>query len=278
MILGGFLGLAYCCASAARAQGGSFGTIGEGHPSPPAGGTDDRHRDERPHSSDRHRHDKGHFQGCHLTRAGISAARDGSYGLLDTSGIPLIDQVFAREINGFMIPLFRHSPACCFYRDDDSPNAFATPERLRGDGQGTVGFGVALMRSLLTKFSRGAWSSTGDHAAVAIFAHEFGHIVQFFNGFPMVRGKLPELHADYMAGWYTGTRALQLYGYQQVDFGVISRQMYDIGDFEFTDPGHHGTPQERVQTYLSGVSLAVQTHGRAGVQDAFVLGRQLLGV
>lgn len=277
-LLSGMAGICtYACAHqhGFAAAANPFGTITSGSPSGPDTdpGPPSAPRRPTPGSASRPL-----FQGCSLTTAGRAALSDGGTQLLQSSGVPGIDAAFAREVNAFMIPMYGLSPYCCFFNDGDSPNAFATPQQLAGRGQGTVAFGVGLMNVLFTKFRGTSWASMGDHAAVAVFAHEFGHIAQFAFNFPRVAGKAPELHADFMAGWYTGTRAVQLYGRQVVNFGEITREMFDIGDNDFTSPSHHGTPQERVTAYSAGARFAVQNGGRADVRMAFVTGRQFIGI
>lgn len=59
------------------------------------------------------------------------------------------------------------------------------------------------------------------------------------------------LHADFLAGWDIGIRALQLPG--QVNLQEIAKGMFDIGDFNFDNPSHHGTPEERADIYTPKV-------------------------
>ncbi len=213
------------------------------------------------------------FIGCGLTAAGQSEIDQ--IELYGTSGNARIDAMFTQEINAFMLPIFQIAPFCCFYNDGDSPNAFATPMQLAGGGDGTVAFGVGLMSSLVQKFS-GRWGSSGTHAAGAIFAHEFGHIVQFAVGMPAVPGKARELHADFMAGWYTQVRNMQQNN-TGVNFEEIAQQMYDIGDFAFTSESHHGTPDERVSAYMAGAQFGWNSGG-ANVHQALDFGRRPLGI
>ncbi len=216
--------------------------------------------------------------GCFLTASGAESFRSGQIRLLATSGIPQADYAFTREVVQFMMPIFRLNPGSAFYDDSRSPNAFATPESLLGMPNGTIGFGVNLLRQLFANFSGRSTLSMGDHAATAIFAHEFGHIAQFVNAFPVSLGKIPELHADYMAGWYTGIRAVQLHGYQTLNFDEMAQQMFNIGDFEFTSQQHHGMPSERVSSFLAGAGLAINNRGQVDANSAFRAGMNYLGM
>lgn len=258
--LGGLCG----CGGNAFAQSSPWGAVNPGQPpsstSPRSTSPEERRRRRR-------------FVGCGLTADGQSEIDQ--IELYSSSGDRRIDDMFTREINAFMLPIFQIAPFCCFYNDADSPNAFATPMQLAGGGDGTVAFGVGLMGSLVRKFS-GRWNSAGTHAAGAVFAHEFGHIVQFGVGMPTVPGKPRELHADFMAGWYTQIRNMQQNNIG-VNFQEIAQQMYDIGDFAFTSVNHHGTPDERVAAYLAGAQFGWNSGG-ANVHQAIEQGRRPLGI
>lgn len=211
------------------------------------------------------------FIGCHLTAAGIDGMTN--QRLRASSGIPQIDMIFTREINGWMLPIFGLRPYCCFYDDTDGANAFATTELLAGRGQGTVAFGIKLMTDLSREF-QGEWGSQGLHAAAAIFAHAFGHIAQFTSG-DYSPGPTMELQADFMAGWYTGLRALQQGG-MGVNFREIAAKMFNIGDYQFNSPSHHGTPQQRLRAYTAGVQYISQSRN-ANMREALTVGRRAVG-
>ena len=97
----------------------------------------------------------------------------------------------------------------------------------------------------------------GDFGAAAVVAHEFGHhvadeIAKQLNVAP-VKGKNNELLADCFAGNWTSS--VYTRGYLEngdIDEGVEAIRA--IGDFEYNNPGHHGTPTERVAALKSGFS------------------------
>jgi len=83
----------------------------------------------------------------------------------------------------------------------------------------------------------------------AILAHEFGHAIQskmgwHGNGY----AKWKELHADFMAGFYMAQKA---YITEEL-LGSFIQEFYDRGDFEFYNPDHHGTPNERGCAFREG--------------------------
>ena len=59
--------------------------------------------------------------------------------------------------------------------------------------------------------------------------------------------KLRELHADYLAGYYLGKEGLS-----REKMEVFARSLFEMGDYNFWHPDHHGTPQERVQAMITG--------------------------
>lgn len=216
------------------------------------------------------------MEGCTLTDTGVSlfgsGADAGGPALYRSSGNPFWDQAFGREVEGSTKPIFGLSPDFCYYDDSGGPNAFATSAQLIGAGQGTVAFGMQLFNSLLGKFAGSSMYSMGDHAAVAVIAHEFGHIAQFAFGLPQVAVHLRELHADFLSGWYMAVRAQQLQGWQVVNVQEAAREMFDIGSFDFTNPGFHGTPQQRLTAFVGGLQSGGQS-----LQGAFMQGRTYVG-
>jgi len=135
-----------------------------------------------------------------------------------------------------------------FFLLDDlgSPNAYATPESYDNRfPDGSVMFGVSLMRA--EYFSK---NNNGYNTSVpAIMAHEFAHIKQFSEG---IHSEYPvpimELHADFMAGWYLKNRRMAIYSFPEHAFESI----YNKGDYEYNNPNHHGTPEERLAATREG--------------------------
>jgi predicted metalloprotease len=98
--------------------------------------------------------------------------------------------------------------------------------------------------------------AAGDFAVAYVVAHEYGHNVQQESGILAGRTRaLPtELNADCLAG----TWAAWDYGQGQVTSAQVKEALdaaLAVGDFDFLNPQHHGTPQERrdaLQTGLDG--------------------------
>jgi len=134
--------------------------------------------------------------------------------------------------------------------DDTSPNAFAIPASVIPGTQRTVYFGLKLLSSEIAEW--------GGVALAGLFAHECAHIFQFQNDYSEMLGgttqQFVELHADYIAGFYFGKR--RSVSKQHVE--AFASSLFSKGDYDFNNPTHHGTPQERVAAmrrgYESGVS------------------------
>jgi hypothetical protein len=158
-------------------------------------------------------------------------------------------------------------------QEANGPNAFAlsqpVPQVLgqfripaQASPDGMVFFGLGLMKS-----EYGSEFGTG-YAIPSIIGHEYAHILQYKLGFPL-RGKWQELHADYLAGWYTAHRSR--YVPQNIAESMLS--FFKKGDLDFNSPGHHGTPQERQEAFVAGLNLNLRNNvssGRAAYDQGIV--------
>ncbi|HEX6587758.1 MAG TPA: hypothetical protein VF039_01945 [Longimicrobiales bacterium] len=106
----------------------------------------------------------------------------------------------------------------------------------------------------------------GDVAPQAIFAHEFGHHVQFENGYfddpdattddDAANTRYTELMADaYSAYYLTHARGLAMNKHR---VALFLQAFFEIGDCAFTNPGHHGTPAQRMRAAEFGFEVADQ--------------------
>lgn len=149
--------------------------------------------------------------------------------------------------------LFGVLPGFAYYDDYDGQNAFATPRTRLNRADGTVLFGQGLLARL---------RSGPDHpelSVAAVCAHEFGHILQFKTGLyervgagqPTV--KRTELQADFLAGYFSGSRKLERPSFPAAVFAVTQ---YNFGDNMVEDPGHHGTADERANAIVMGFHSA----------------------
>jgi hypothetical protein len=183
--------------------------------------------------------------------------------LAGNTGLP-IDQGLLQE-GAELSRLLGVNPAIFYMKESDGPNAAAVWQRfqdlLNTEGRpycctdGTVLIGLELIQS--------EWRATnGSGLSIpAIEAHEYAHIAQYKYGFPY-QGKWRELHADYIAGWYTGHRG------RFTLFNSPAQAMtnfFNKGDYQFNSTGHHGTPSERQAAFMAGFDLNVRGNVASGI-------------
>jgi hypothetical protein len=156
------------------------------------------------------------------------------------------DCVELRRQFGVGAPLF-------FVDEETSPNAVAIDYPLdKRLPDGTVLFGKKLFEREYAK---------GRFGIPTTIAHEFAHIMQYKRKFPAMTTKWQELHADFLAGWFTAHRAR--FWPDNSDPNVSARTVYESGDYQFNNPQHHGTREERFAAFRAGYRL-----NRQNVADA----------
>lgn len=126
-----------------------------------------------------------------------------------------------------------------FLLEAAGPTAFYTTECNDNCG-GSVVLGYNMLIEQMVE-------SEGLKTIKGILAHEFAHAVQ--RSFDWTEpGKNPELHADFIAGYYIG----DTYGYSEEELGPIYYAFASMGDDNFFSPTHHGTPVERLCAFFEG--------------------------
>lgn len=188
----------------------------------------------------------------------------GTESIEPRSGNPQLDRALAQTL-ARLAQTFDVLPAFAYYRDDGSPNALATPERLLERADGTVLFGLAMLQDLLRR------PQHPDASVVAVCAHEFGHIVGYKTG--LIRQLAPnqrnpfraEQHADYIAGFFAGLRARERPDFPAAIFAVTQRE------FGGTTRGTHGTGEERAAAVVEGFKASYERRLSAsdGIQQGF---------
>lgn len=147
-------------------------------------------------------------------------------------------------------------PGFGFFDDEPYKNAFAYDGTLPQlpHTRGTVLYGD-LMFSHLMKVD-----PTGT-AVMWVMAHEFAHIWLYSTGdraklgqegLPRT-GKRIELHADFLAGFYVGQRQKEN---QSISLYKTGKEIWNIGDTNFNNPDHHGTPPERLAAAEAGFKVS----------------------
>ncbi len=116
----------------------------------------------------------------------------------------------------------------------------------------------------------------GDVAPQAVYAHEFGHQIQFANeyfGDPYAtsgsfaeRTRYTELMADAMSAYYLTHKRGAALNQKRVE--QFLQVFFQIGDCAFADPGHHGTPNQRMAAAQFGFDLADQAQKQGHILTA----------
>jgi hypothetical protein len=155
--------------------------------------------------------------------------------------------------------VFALAPGFWLIDDSEAPNALALPPEAAASAKlytpgtpGTVLLGRTLFSNALTLDASGI-------AVIQICAHEFGHIAQFnsrsylkiLDDQPTV--KRVELDADYLSGYYLGVLKKV---HPEASFFNTGVQVFQSGDTLYTNPTHHGTPDERIAAAETGFRLS----------------------
>jgi len=168
--------------------------------------------------------------------------------------------------------MFTVLPGFAFFNEDQGPNAFASPSRRLKRVDGSVVFGQQLLGKLMAATEHPA----GGVAAVC--AHEFGHVLQYKRGLHRTliaadgRVKRLELHADYLAGYFSGRRKLENPVFPAA---VFANTQFNAGDNMLSHPQHHGTPEERGRAVVEGFKAAF--HGKQSFDEAVASGVSYVG-
>ena len=99
------------------------------------------------------------------------------------------------------------------------------------------------------------YRQVGDFGVAYVVAHEYAHNVQNELGQLSANGRTStkpfELQADCMAGLWGNS----VYAEGRIDRSDVEeavRTAYAVGDFDYGDPNHHGTPDERREAWITG--------------------------
>lgn len=194
----------------------------------------------------------------------------GSEPMQPRSGNAVLDRALARGL-ATIGKSFGVLPGFAYYREATEPNAQATSEVLLERTDGTVTFGLSLLQMLLAR-------PTPDAAILAVCAHEFGHILSFKNG--MIGQLSPnryqpfraEQFADFMAGYFAGTRKVLYPNYPAVVFATTQNSFGRAG-------GDHGSGAQRGEAvergFVAGFRDRLDINACAQAGLAFSMGRHL---
>lgn len=104
--------------------------------------------------------------------------------------------------------------------------------------------------------SQGYGGTAGDFAVAYIVAHEYGHQIQDELGlFDQYGSQVPTSAFELQADCYAGTWAKSAYDENRLEDGDVQEALdaaLAVGDFDASNPSHHGTPEEREAAWSTG--------------------------
>jgi hypothetical protein len=172
-----------------------------------------------------------------------------------TTGDQEVNRKLDRAMRG-VAELFKVKPAFGFYdpkkyHDEPAMQAWFIREDTDIPGtRGTVGFANDLFSSELNEYDK------SGSTIMAIIAHEFAHVAQGNLGYLKEENKglkrgnpqMSEIHADFLAGYFLGTRKRQ---YPQLSFVKAKELFIRLGAENFLRAENlpsrtHGTSKERL--------------------------------
>ena len=159
-----------------------------------------------------------------------------------TTGNGTLDAAFVAEFNAQGNFWGLPGVSFAFLNDCNSPNALANPQDR------SILFGTSMAAKLLRDFGNTIplWQ---------VLAHEWGHQIQFSLGdswlnAPTVAPK--ELEADMFSGFYL------LIAKSTTNISSSIANAFALGDWEFNNASHHGTPSQRGAAVLAGGRVALE--------------------
>jgi len=150
-------------------------------------------------------------------------------------------------------PLFTLNAFAFSAEGDPDPTVAGLPDKLI--------FGDGILDALQAM-------GIGDVGARAVMGHEFGHHVQFEDGLfdsPLTGAEATrrtELMADAFGTYFaTHARGLALNAKRVLQ---AEKTSFEVGDCQFADPGHHGTPLQRLRaaTWAANLADAARPQGK----------------
>ena len=104
--------------------------------------------------------------------------------------------------------------------------------------------------------SQGYGRTVGDFSVAYIVAHEYGHQIQEELGlFEKYGNQVPTMAFELQADCYAGTWAKSASDANKLEAGDVQEALdaaLAVGDFDASNPGHHGTPEQRADAWNTG--------------------------
>ena len=106
--------------------------------------------------------------------------------------------------------------------------------------------------------SQGFGKTVGDFSVAYIVAHEYAHQVQGELGLLEEDRRAATMAIELQADCYAGTWAKSAYEENRLEEGDVQEALdaaLAVGDFDASNPSHHGTPQQRKDAWNGGFQM-----------------------
>lgn len=169
---------------------------------------------------------------------------------------PQVEQLVAELPQGADNPYFTFNSFAYGGGDNDPSSPFngIAPKIMIGDG---IAEGLAAV------------GLDDDTAMEAVMGHEYGHEVQFADGFDQTTLTGPEAsrRLELMADAFGSYFMVHVHGEHAKKQRVLDTEQtfYEVGDCSFTSGSHHGTPDQRLasSTWAADLAEDIRPQGQA---------------
>ena len=162
---------------------------------------------------------------------------------LGSSGLRIADQVIATE-SILLNRYFNVAPRLQYHDDNGAAEALT----LRDHGGIYITIGNSLIENEITSDAE-TWRSV----VIGILAHEWAHAFQYEHGL-QEKVYLWETHADFLAGWYFGTRRAA--ENDQPNATAFARALAARANQSgYFDENSHGNPAQRTEAMFAGLAF-----------------------
>jgi hypothetical protein len=190
------------------------------------------------------------------------------FGLTDAQAGPYADTVIATvaripQLQGGDNPIFTLNAFAFSGEEESDPLFHSLPDKLI--------FGDGILDAL-------AFMGISDVGPRAVLGHEFGHHVQFEDDLfssPLTgpeATRRTELMADAFGTYFvTHSRGLALNAKRVLQ---AEKSFYEVGDCAFDNPGHHGTPNQRLHASQWGADLAASAQKQGHILPSLTVAQK----
>jgi predicted metalloprotease len=151
------------------------------------------------------------------------------------------------------IPAGQTAQSACGPLDDSAAAYCSADDTIYISEQFATNIYNGALDHALPGSSQGFGRTYGDFAVAYIVAHEYGHQIQDELG--MFQRGISTMPLELQADCYAGAWANSAYEQNRVDDDDVQEALdaaLAVGDFDTANPGHHGTPEQRREAWLSG--------------------------